>query len=110
MSETGKPTSQSGSQPSHHGDSAPEQERISPGKALVGVGLFLLVAILLAGYGMLRRKGADKVLADSTAESAAPTVIVAPPAKGSPVDSFILPGNVTAFTDSPIYALSLIHI
>jgi RND family efflux transporter MFP subunit len=104
MSETGKPTSQSGSQPSHHGDSAPEQERISPGKALVGVGLFLLVAILLAGYGMLRRKGADKVLADSTAESAAPTVIVAPPAKGSPVDSFILPGNVTAFTDSPIYA------
>ena len=40
MSETSKPTSQSGSQPAHHGDTAPEQKAISPGKALVGVGLF----------------------------------------------------------------------
>jgi RND family efflux transporter MFP subunit len=100
MSETTK----QGSQPAHHGDTAPEQKAISPGKALVGVGLFLLVAILLAGYGMLRRRDADKVLADTTAEQAAPTVTVAPPIKGSPVDSFVLPGNVTAYTDSPIYA------
>jgi RND family efflux transporter MFP subunit len=27
-----------------------------------------------------------------------------PPAKGAPVESFVLPGNVTAYTDSPIYA------
>lgn len=100
MTETTKQTSQ----PAHHGDNAPEQEAISPGKALVGVGIFLLVAILLAGYGMLRRKNADKVLADTTEQSAAPSVVVAPPAKGSPVDSFVLPGNVTAYTDSPIYA------
>ena len=104
MSETSKPTSQSGSQPAHHGDTAPEQKAISPGKALVGVGLFLVVAILLAGYGILRRKDADKVLADTTAESAAPTVIVAQPVKVTPVDNFVLPGNVTAYTDSPIYA------
>jgi RND family efflux transporter MFP subunit len=104
MSETSKPTSQSGSQPTHHGDSAPEQKAISPGKALIGVGLFLLVAVLLAGYGIVRRMGAEKVLADSTAQSAAPTVLVAQPTKGSPVDTFILPGNVAAYTDSPIYA------
>jgi RND family efflux transporter MFP subunit len=104
MSEPTRPTSQSGSQPAHHGDSAPEQKLISPRKALVGVGLFLLVAILLAGFGVLHRKNADKVLADTTSESAAPTVIVALPAKGSPVESFVLPGNVTAYTDSPIYA------
>ena len=39
-----------------------------------------------------------------TNELAAPTVIVAAPKTGAPVDSFVLPGNVTAFTDSPIYA------
>jgi RND family efflux transporter MFP subunit len=91
-------------QPAHHGDSAPEQKAISPRKALVGVGLFLLVAILLAGFGVLHRKNADKVLANTTAELSAPSVIVMPPAKGAPVESFVLPGNVTAYTDSPIYA------
>jgi RND family efflux transporter MFP subunit len=35
---------------------------------------------------------------------AAPTVIVATPKAGAPVDSFVLPGNVTSYTDSPIYA------
>jgi RND family efflux transporter MFP subunit len=47
---------------------------------------------------------ADKVLADTTRELAAPTVIVAAPKTGAPVDNFVLPGNVTAWTDSPIYA------
>ena len=35
---------------------------------------------------------------------AAPTVTVAPAKPGAPVDEFVLPGNVTAYTDSPIYA------
>ena len=35
---------------------------------------------------------------------AAPTVTVAPAKPGAPVDNFVLPGNVTAYTDSPIYA------
>ena len=29
---------------------------------------------------------------------------MAPAKQGAPVDTFVLPGNVTAFTDSPIYA------
>jgi RND family efflux transporter MFP subunit len=104
MSETTKPDPQPGSQPAHHGDTAPEQEVVSPRKALVGVALFLLAAILLAGFGVLHRKNADKVLANTTEELAAPSVIVVPPAKGAPVESLVLPGNVTAYTDSPIYA------
>ncbi len=104
MSETTKSTSQSGSPPAHHGDTAPEHKLISPRKALVGVALFLLVAILLAGLGIWHRMSADKVLADTTAELAAPSVIALPPAKGAPVESFVLPGNTTAYTDSPIYA------
>jgi RND family efflux transporter MFP subunit len=91
-------------QPNHEHESAPEQAPISPRKALVGVALFLLVACLLAGYGILRRNQAKTVLADTTTELAAPTVLAAPARLGSPVDSFVLPGNVTAFTDAPIFA------
>jgi RND family efflux transporter MFP subunit len=103
MTETSKPDSQPASQPAHH-DTAPDQKPISTGKALVGVALFLLVALLLAGFGILHRMSADKVLANTTTELAAPSVIVAQPVKGAPVESFILPGNVTAYTDAPIYA------
>jgi RND family efflux transporter MFP subunit len=44
------------------------------------------------------------VLAKTTNELAAPTVFALPPTPGAPVDNLLLPGNVTAFTDSPIYA------
>jgi RND family efflux transporter MFP subunit len=108
MTETNKPNSQPDSQPgtqtAHHGDTAPDQKPISSGKAIVGLVLFLVVALVLAGFGILHRMSADKVLANTTTELAAPSVIVAPPVKGSPVESFVLPGNVTAYTDAPIYA------
>jgi RND family efflux transporter MFP subunit len=44
------------------------------------------------------------VLADRTEELAAPSVIALAPPQGAPTDSFVLPGNVTAFTDSAINA------
>jgi RND family efflux transporter MFP subunit len=62
------------------------------------------VAVVLAGLGLLTRFRADKALAARTTELAAPTVIAVAPRQGAPVDSFVLPGNVTAWTDSPIYA------
>ena len=61
------------------------------------------MALVLEGW-ILRRTQADTVLARRTQELAPPTVSIALPKAGAPVDSFILPGNVTAFTDSPIYA------
>jgi RND family efflux transporter MFP subunit len=90
-------------QPAHH-ETAPEQKPISPRKALVGVAIVLIVAAVLAGYGILRRHQADNVLATTTTELAAPTVIVATPKAGAPADSLVLPGNVTSYTDAPIYA------
>jgi RND family efflux transporter MFP subunit len=87
-----------------HHETAPEQEPIAPQKELVGVAIVLLIAALLAGFGIFSRKSADTVLAERTNELAAPAVMVAAPELGAPTDSFILPGNVTAFTDSPIYA------
>ncbi len=70
----------------------------------MGAAVLLAAAIVLGGIGILTRFHADHALAARTTELAAPTVIVATPKQGAPVDSFVLPGNVTAFTDSPIYA------
>src|ERR1039458_2455445 len=83
---------------------APGQKPISPRLALIGVAVVLIVAALLVGFGILSRSHADKALAARTTELAAPTVIAGIPRQGAPVDSFVLPGNVTAWTDSPIYA------
>src|SRR5450631_131941 len=97
-------TSNSNQQPAHGHETAPTQQPIPPRLAIVVVALLLIVALVLAGLGILRRTQADTVLADRTTEMAPPTVTIAVPKAGSPVDNFVLPGNVTAFTDSPIYA------
>jgi RND family efflux transporter MFP subunit len=104
MSNESNPNHQPSHQSGHEHESAPEQAAISPRKALAGVAVVVIVAGVLAGYGILRRTHADAVLAERTTELAAPTVIVAAPRSGAPVDSFVLPGNVTSWTDSPIYA------
>jgi RND family efflux transporter MFP subunit len=85
-------------------ENAPEQAPFSGRKALAGVFIIALVTCALAGIGILRRISAAKVLAETTNELAAPTVLVANPKLGAPEDSLVLPGNVTAYTDSPIYA------
>jgi RND family efflux transporter MFP subunit len=64
----------------------------------------LIAAVVLAGLGMLARVHANTALAQRTDAAAAPTVAIAPAKPGAPVDEFVLPGNVTAYTDAPIYA------
>ena len=91
-------------QPGYENENAPEQAAISPRKALVGIAVFVVIAAVLAGYGILRRIHEDHALVERTNSLAAPTVIVAAPKAGAPVDSFVLPGNVTSYTDSPIFA------
>jgi len=85
-------------------ETAPETTPLSPRKAMVGVAVVLLILVVLAAVGILQRHHADKVLAARTNSLAAPTVSVATAKAGAPVETLILPGNVTAFTDSPIYA------
>jgi RND family efflux transporter MFP subunit len=92
------------SNPERGHETAPQQKSISPRVALAGVIVLLIVALVLAVVGKLRRDHADTVLAERTQEMAPPTVSIEHPKQGAPVDNFVLPGNVTAFTDSPIYA------
>ncbi|MGA7831898.1 MAG: efflux RND transporter periplasmic adaptor subunit [Terracidiphilus sp.] len=91
-------------QPTHHFESAPTQEPIAPHTALIGLAVIIIVTVVLAGYGILSRSRAAAALAQRTNQLAAPSVLVATPNSGAPVDSFVLPGNVTAYTDAPIYA------
>jgi RND family efflux transporter MFP subunit len=85
-------------------ESAPDQEPISTRKAAVAAIVVLLIFAVFAVAGILRRIHAEATLAQRTDELAAPTVTVAPAKAGAPVDNLVLPGNLTAFTDSPIYA------
>ncbi len=91
-------------QEAHSHDAAPEQSPISGRKVLVVAAVVLLILGVLAATGILRRMHAGTVLAERTNSLAAPFVTVAPAKPGAPVENFVLPGNVTAFTDSPIYA------
>jgi len=88
----------------HDHETAPEQRPITSSHALAGVAVVVIAAAALAGYGIWSRNSADTVLAEHTRELAAPTVIVAVAKQGAPVNNFVLPGNVTALTDAPIYA------
>ncbi|HEU5457454.1 MAG TPA: efflux RND transporter periplasmic adaptor subunit [Terracidiphilus sp.] len=84
-------------------NAASDTATVSPRRALIGAFVILAVFAVLAAVGILGRMHSQEVLARTTAQ-AAPTVIALPARPGVPIDSFMLPGNVTAWTDSPIYA------
>src|ERR1700722_15314306 len=104
MTDESKTSTHESSPRGHDHEAAPEQKPISGSKAVVCIVIVLVVALVLAGLGLANRKSANTVLAQRTTELAAPSVIALVPKQGAPVDSFVLPGNVTAYTDSPIFA------
>ncbi len=88
----------------HDHESAPEQAAVSPRLGVAFLVVVLVGAGLLAGFGIASRIHNDRVLADTTTQLAAPTVIALAPKQGTAINAFTLPGNVNAYTDSPIYA------
>jgi RND family efflux transporter MFP subunit len=106
-------TNNSNTNPSHgnghapsaeHHESAPEQKPIKTGHALTAVFILLAVLVVLAVVGILPRQHALAALTKRTDELAAPSVIAITPKPGQPVQEITLPGNVTSYTDAPIYA------
>jgi RND family efflux transporter MFP subunit len=88
----------------HDNQHAPEAKPIATGLAMAALVIVLIVFAALATFGILSRIHHTKVLAKSTQELAAPVVIALAARQGATTDTFSLPGNVTAYTDSPIYA------
>lgn len=101
-SPTSKPQPRPGA-PEHH-ESAPEHPPANGRGASIALILVAILIIALAAYGIWKRHHNDEVLADTTQRDAAPSVIALPAKAGAPTDTFQLPGNVTAWSDAPIYA------
>jgi len=64
---------------------------------------FVVVAIVVIS-GIVPRVRARSALRNETNQLAVPAVIVAQPKKSAPAQEIILPANVQAFKDAPIYA------
>jgi RND family efflux transporter MFP subunit len=66
------------------------------------VAMLIVAAIVIAG--IVPRLKARAALRTETRSIAVPTVSVIHPKRGAPQEEIVLPGNMQAFTDSPIYA------
>jgi RND family efflux transporter MFP subunit len=82
----------------------PAASSLSPRAVAMGAGVVFGIALVLVGLGIARQRHEHTVLAERTHALAAPTVSVATPKLGPPTSSLVLPGNVTAYSDAPIYA------
>ena len=89
---------------SHETETAPEQKPIKTGIAITAVVIFLVVLAILVVAGILPRQHAQAALGTHTNELAAPSVIADVPKIGQPIQELVLPGNVTSYTDAPVYA------
>jgi RND family efflux transporter MFP subunit len=74
------------------------------GKVVLGLALVAIMAGAVAYRGISTRvRAAAQVKAD-TGELAIPSVSVTQPKRGAPQEEIILPGNVQAYIEAPIYA------
>ena len=74
------------------------------GKVIVGLVVLMIVAGLILFRGVTARVRASQDVKADTRELAVPAVSLAQPKLGSPQEELVLPGNIQAFIDAPIYA------
>jgi RND family efflux transporter MFP subunit len=82
----------------------PEIPPASPRKALVMVGVVLLVLVVAGGITLIGRASHERALAMETVRETIPTVAVVRPLAEKPEEELILPGSLLAYENSPIYA------
>ena len=70
----------------------------------VGLLIVLIVVGVIVAAGILPRIRQRKLLRQQTQYSAEPVVVVTHPERENPAEEVVLPGNMQAFIDSPIYA------
>ena len=89
-------------QRSDTGDSGRGHQGAKHGWLYAVLALLIVAGIVVAG--IVPRLKARAALKVETTDMAAPTVSVIHPKLGAPQQEIVLPGNMQAFTDSPIYA------
>ena len=87
---------------------APSESRVHSTARLRGLLIFMLLAALVLGYviyrGVAARKKASAALERQTVADSIPTVAVVKPKVTDGAQEVVLPGNMQAFTDTPIWA------
>lgn len=91
-------------EPHNTGSSQPGGRPAQPGRSGLWILIALLVVAAIVVAGVIPRLRARAALRTETRDLAIPTVSVIHPKLGAPQTEIILPGNIQAFTDSPIYA------
>ncbi|HYM75009.1 MAG TPA: efflux RND transporter periplasmic adaptor subunit [Candidatus Dormibacteraeota bacterium] len=82
----------------------PETAPAPPRKALMIVGVALLVLLTAGGITLIGRASHERALAKETERQTTPTVAVVHPLAEKPDEELVLPGSLQAFEESPIYA------
>jgi membrane fusion protein, multidrug efflux system len=82
----------------------PELPPAPPRKALMIVGVALLVLLIAGGITLLDHVSHDRALAKETERETVPTVAVVHPLAEKPDEDLVLPGSLQAYEESPIYA------
>ena len=93
----------------HEGESFTPSEgnqgpNMRPGRGMLAAVSVVLVAGGIVGAGIVPRLRARAALRSDTNDLAVSTVSVIHPKLGAPQTEIVLPGNIQAFSDSPIYA------
>jgi RND family efflux transporter MFP subunit len=86
---------------------APVSSRAAPRRSSSASRTALVAFLIAAGLfvaGILPRVRARATLRKDTAQLAVPTVVVVQPQRSAPGQDIVLPANVQAFKDAPIYA------
>jgi RND family efflux transporter MFP subunit len=83
---------------------AQQKYRAEAGRASWLLIIVLLVVIAIVIAGIVPRMRAKAALKTTTDELAVPTVVLLQPKMGAPQTEIVLPGNIQAFSDSPIYS------
>ena len=82
----------------------PKLPPATPRKALLVIGVVVLVLALAGIITFVMRVHDDHVLADETEVNAVPTVAVVHPIAEKPDEELVLPATLQAYVESPIYA------
>jgi RND family efflux transporter MFP subunit len=81
---------------------APQRPQSGRGIWIAIIALLIVAAVVIAG--IVPREKAKAALKTETYDLAVPTVVAIHPKLGAPQTEIVLPGNIQAFIDSPIYA------
>jgi RND family efflux transporter MFP subunit len=95
-------TEQMAGQPERGGSQVPRESGSKHGILITLVVLLIIAAVVIGG--IVPRLKAKAALKSETYDLAVPNVNVIHPKQGAPQSEIVLPGNMQAFTDSPIYA------